>query len=113
MTEPVSASYRRGISCTRLDFALPVPPMMPSVSPGRMLKVTSFRTGWPEPCLYLKVTCSNSMPPSLTCCTGALGAGRSVVSSSTSTIRRAEAADMAIITKAVLSIIRAIRMFIM
>ena len=55
----------RGISCTRLDFALPVPPMIPKVSPGFMLNVISFSTGWPLPCLYLKVTCSNSMPPSL------------------------------------------------
>ena len=40
-----AASYRRGISCTRLDFALPVPPMMPSVSPGWMVKLISFSTG--------------------------------------------------------------------
>ena len=99
------------MSCTRLDFALPVPPMMPSVSPGRMVKVMSFRTGWPEPCLYLKVTWSKAMLPSATVSTGALGAGRSVVSSSTSTMRRAEEADMEIMTKAMLSIIRAIRMF--
>ena len=86
---------------------------MPKVSPGLMVKVISFKTGWPEPCLYLKVTWSNSMPPSATVLTGALGAGRSVVSSSTSTIRRAEAADMEIMTKAMLSIIRAMRMFMM
>ena len=55
----------------------------------------------------------NSMLPSATCCTGCFAGGRSVCSSSTSTIRLAEAADMAIMTKAMLSIIRAIRMFIM
>ena len=76
-----------------------------------MLKVISFSTGWPLPCLYLKVTCSNSMPPSFTCCTGCFAGGRSVVSSSTSTIRFAEAADMEIMTKAMLSIISAMRMF--
>ena len=53
------------------------------------------------------------MLPSATVSTGALGAGRSVVSSSTSTMRRAEEADMEIMTKAMLSIIRAIRMFMM
>ena len=53
------------------------------------------------------------MLPSLTSCTGALAGGRSVFSSRTSTIRLAEAADMEIMTKAMLSIIRAIRMFIM
>ena len=53
------------------------------------------------------------MPPSFTCCTGCFAGGRSVVSSSTSTIRFAEAADMEIMTKAMLSIIRAMRMFMM
>ena len=53
------------------------------------------------------------MLPSFTCCTGCLAGGRSVVSSSTSTIRLAEAADMEIMTKAMLSIIRAMRMFMM
>ena len=44
---------------------------------------------------------------------GCFAGGRSVVSSSTSTIRLAEAADMEIMTKAMLSIIRAMRMFMM
>ena len=63
---PLSTSYSRGISCTRLDLALPVPPMTPSVSPGRMRKVISLSTGLPVPCLYLKVTWSNSTLPSCT-----------------------------------------------
>ena len=42
-------------SGTILDFALPVPPMMPSVSPGLTENVISFSTGWPEPCLYLSL----------------------------------------------------------
>ena len=64
-----------------------------------MSKVMSFRTGWPEPCLYLKVTWSKRMLPSLTSCTGAWrGAGRS----SRPGLPRyafAEAADMEIMTK--------------
>ena len=53
------------------------------------------------------------MEPSATCCTGFLAGGRSVFSSSTSTIRLAEEADMAIMTNAMLSIIRAMRTFMM
>ena len=35
-TEPESTSYSRGIICTSVDLPSPVPPMMPTVCPGRM-----------------------------------------------------------------------------
>ena len=92
-------------------MAEPVPPMMPSVSPGLMRKVMSLSTGLPVPCLYLKVTWSNSTLPSFTVWTGFLAGGRSVGSSSTSMMRRQEATDMLSMTKTIDSIIRLIRMF--
>lgn len=41
-----SASYSRGIIWTRVDFALPVPPMTPMVSPERIERLISESTGF-------------------------------------------------------------------
>ena len=48
LTEPSVASYRREMSDTSVDFALPVPPMMPMVSPERMWRFTSSSTRLPS-----------------------------------------------------------------
>ena len=42
-TEPSDTSYRRAIRFTREDLPLPVPPMMPMVSPARMCRSMSSR----------------------------------------------------------------------
>ena len=80
------------MSCTSVLFALPVPPMMPSVSPAftrRLMSVStfSFACAW-----YLKLTWSNSMSPRVRRSAGSpsvISAG----SSSTSTIRPALASE--------------------
>lgn len=41
---PSETSYRRLIELTRLDFALPVPPMIPIVSPSLIERSISFNT---------------------------------------------------------------------
>ena len=48
-----SASYRRGMSWTRLDFALPgAADDAQRLAGFDVQNVISFSTGWPEPCLY-------------------------------------------------------------
>ena len=37
LTLPSVTSYNLGISCTNVDFALPVPPIIPTVSPELIL----------------------------------------------------------------------------
>lgn len=48
VTLPSVTSYRRGSSCTRLDLAEPVPPMMPMVSPDLMSRSMSSRAFSPS-----------------------------------------------------------------
>jgi len=60
---PSVTSYSRGISCTSDDFAEPVPPMTPSVCPGRILRQMSESANSFAVSLYLKDTWSNSTAP--------------------------------------------------
>ena len=86
--------------------------MMPTVSPDLMCKSTSFRMGSPLPSAwYLNMTWLKSIEPSLTVSSGCSGFDSDGSSFSTSTIRRADAADMVSMTKIIDSIIRFISMF--
>ena len=89
------------MSWTIVDFAEPVAPMMPIVSPLSILKLTFSRMFFSASALYLKKTFRNSMLPS---------AGESEASPSSSEIagtalkisptRLTEALAMTIVTKA-------------
>ena len=73
LTVPEVASYRRGISCTSVVFAAPVPPIMPTVAPAGMCSVTCERASLAAAALYLKLTSAKSMLPSATAATGSAG----------------------------------------
>ena len=95
-TRPSVASYSRGISWTRVDLADPVPPRMPTVSPGWMTRSMPARaysaaSGW-----YLKETCSKATPPSGISVTGWAGFASSTCSSSTAAMRWALASERVI-----------------
>ena len=62
-TTPCVASYRRGMSCTRVVLAEPVPPRMPTVCPASICRSTSARAYSRASARYLKQTCWKSMDP--------------------------------------------------
>ena len=97
---------------TIVVLELPVPPMMPIVSPASMCRVTSVIEYSTERSSYAKSTCMKSTDPFGTSMTGSAGSVIVGRSSSTSVIRSADATDMVIMTKIMESIIRLIRIFI-
>ena len=108
---PDVTSYSRLIKLTRLDFALPVPPITPIVSPDLISRLMSFSTALLS-LLYAKDTLLNTILPSFTVMTGFSGLRRSVCSVKTSAIRFALAWLMESMTKIIDTIIRLIRIFI-
>ena len=86
------------MSCTSVDLPEPVPPRMPIVSPDLIFRFMSERVARSARSEYLKLTLANSTEPSGTTVFGFLGFFIAGSSSSTPTIRRAEVADMVIIT---------------
>ena len=111
-TSPFVVSYNRGISCTRVDFALPVPPRIPTVSPDRIFRLMSLRISCSASFVYWNPTSRNSTLPSATVKTGSDGLVKSTSSSSTSAILRDDACAIVIMTKTMASIMRLIRICI-
>ena len=66
LTLPSVTSYSRGIRLTRVVFALPVPPRMPTVAPEGMVKLMSSRFQVCPSALYRKYTWSKRIDPSAT-----------------------------------------------
>ena len=105
-------SYNLLIKFTKLDLALPVPPIIPIVSPDLILTLIFSSIGFSLLLLYLNVTFLNSILPSGTSKSGSSGFVMSGFSFNTSAIRFALAIDIVIITNTIDNIIRLIRMFI-
>ena len=116
--DDLNASVQENVSAIRVvkayvreDFELPVPPMIPMVSPEAMERLISSKTGVSEVLLYRNVTWSNRMLPSVTSWSGFSGSVISLFSFNTSQIRSALAILMVIMTKTMESIMRLIIMF--
>ena len=111
-TVPSDTSYKRLIKLTRLDLPLPVPPIMPIVSPEAMLKFSSFNTYFSAPLWYPKLTLSNTILPSSTSMIGCSGLTISAFSFKISAIRLPLAILMVVITKIIDNIIKDINTLI-
>lgn len=109
-TVPSAASYSRGIRETSVVLPLPVPPRMPTVAPEGMCSSTSRSVHSGLCGSYLKETWEKSMLPFSTCAPStAAWSVMAGTSSSTSTIRLAQATDRVIIIKIMDTIIREMR----
>ena len=96
---------------TSVDFAEPVPPMMPMVSPLLMCRSMLSRA-WRSAFLeYLKLTSSKSMEPSATWVTGWPGLAMVGVACKTSLMRCALSSAMVTMTKIMESCMRLIRIW--
>ena len=93
ITVPDVASYKRGISCTSVLFAEPVPPKIPTVCPEDIFKLTWDNAYCCASVLYLNDTSFNSTHPFSTSFLPCCGEERTMGSSSTSTIRCALAKE--------------------
>ena len=81
-----------------MDLEDPVPPIIPTVAPDGMCRFTSARAYASADAEYLKLTFSKSTDPSGILSTGSAAAFISGTSSSTSTMRRMDSADMVSMT---------------
>ena len=104
-TSPVLASYNLDIRFARLDLLLPVPPIMPIVSPDLMCKLMLSSTFLFDSSLYANETLLKSILPSLTVLIGSGLFIMSGLSFNTSVILSALAALIVIITNIIESII--------
>ena len=84
LTLPSLTSYKRGISCTKLDLAEPVPPMIPIVSPDLICKSISSSTALSALAVYLNLTLSKSIEPSFTSLIALIGETKLLFSFNTS-----------------------------
>ena len=87
---------------------LPVPPMIPTVSPDSTEKLISESAKFSELSDYLKLTPEKRMLPSATSVMGSAGSVIELFSLRTSDIRVADASEMETITMIMESIIRLI-----
>ena len=84
----------------------PVPPRIPMVSPDLISRLMSAKAYFSAVLEYLKLTLSNLTLPFSTSLTPFSGLTRSDFCSRTSAIRRADSADMVIMTNTIASIIK-------